>query len=202
MFSIGLTGGIGSGKTAVADMLVERGAWLIDADIVAREVVEPGGPAYAPLVERFGAGILDADGLIDRQALADVAFADKDSLSALNDITHPAIGIEMIERQRALEETDSIVVLAIPLLRQIHRETMTIDRVVVIDCPVEVAVERLISFRGFPEEDAMARIAAQISREERTAEADYVLLNDAGLEQLASKVESLWSWIQDAHRGA
>ena len=187
MFSIGLTGGIGSGKTAVADMLVERGAWLIDADIVAREVVEPGGPAYAPLVERFGAGILDADGLIDRQALADVAFADKDSLSALNDITHPAIGI---------------VVLAIPLLRQIHRETMTIDRVVVIDCPVEVAVERLISFRGFPEEDAMARIAAQISREERTAEADYVLLNDAGLEQLASKVESLWSWIQDAHRGA
>jgi dephospho-CoA kinase len=202
MFSIGLTGGIGSGKTAVADMLVERGAWLIDADIVAREVVEPGGPAYAPLVERFGAVILDADGLIDRQALADVAFADKESLSALNDITHPAIGIEMIERQRALEETDSIVVLAIPLLRQIHRETMTIDRVVAIDCPVEVAVERLISFRGFPEEDAMARIAAQISREERTAEADYVLLNDAGLEQLASKVESLWAWIQDAHRGA
>ena len=202
MFSSGLTGGIGSGKTAVADMVVERGAWLIDADIVAREVVEPGGPAYAPLVERFGAVILDADGLIDRQALADVAFADKESLSALNDITHPAIGIEMIERQRALEETDSIVVLAIPLLRQIHRETMTIDRVVVIDCPVAVAVDRLISFRGFPEEDAMARIAAQISREERTAEADYVLLNDAGLEQLASKVESLWGWIQDAHRGA
>ncbi len=197
MFSIGLTGGIGSGKSAVADLLVERGAWLIDADEVARAVVVPGGPAYGPLVERFGSGILSADLTIDRQALADVAFADEASVAALNAITHPAIGIEMIERQRALAETDALVVLAIPLLRPIHRETMVIDQVVVVDCPIEVAVERLIRYRAFPEADARARIAAQISREERVAEADYVLVNEAGLDELGVAVDALWSWIDD-----
>ena len=197
MFSIGLTGGIGSGKSAVADLLVERGAWLIDADEVARAVVVPGGPAYGPLVERFGTGILSADLTIDRQALADVAFADEASVAALNAITHPAIGIEMIERQRALAETDALVVLAIPLLRPIHRETMVIDQVVVVDCPIEVAVERLIRYRAFPEADARARIAAQISREERVAEADYVLVNEAGLDELGVAVDALWSWIDD-----
>jgi len=202
MFSIGLTGGIGSGKTAVADLLVERGAWLIDADVVAREVVTPGGPAYQPLVDRFGTTILADDGSIDRQALADVAFASPESLAALNDITHPAIGIEMIERQRALADTDALVIMAIPLLRPIHRETMVIDRVVVIDCPIEIAVERLITHRGFPEDDARARIAAQVSREERTADADYVLLNDAGLDELAAQVDALWSWITDVRAGA
>ena len=197
MFSIGLTGGIGSGKSAVADLLVERGAWLIDADEVARAVVVPGGPAYGPLVERFGTGILSADLTIERQALADVAFADEASVAALNAITHPAIGIEMIERQRALAETDALVVLAIPLLRPIHRETMVIDQVVVVDCPIEVAVERLIRYRAFPEADARARIAAQISREERVAEADYVLVNEAGLDELGVAVDALWSWIDD-----
>ena len=98
MFSIGLTGGIGSGKSAVADLLVERGAWLIDADVVAREVVEPDGPAYGPLVERFGDGILTQERTIDRQSLADLAFATPEALADLNAITHPAIGIEMIER--------------------------------------------------------------------------------------------------------
>ena len=197
MFSIGLTGGIGSGKSAVADLLVERGAWLIDADEVARDVVVPGGPAYGPLVERFGTGILSVDLTIDRQALADVAFADEASVAALNAITHPAIGIEMIERQRSLAETDAVVVLAITLLRPIHRETMVIDQVVVVDCPIEVAVERLIRYRAFPEADARARIAAQISREERVAEADYVLVNEAGLDELGVAVDALWSWIDD-----
>ena len=195
MFSIGLTGGIGSGKSAVADLLVDRGAWLIDADVVAREVVEPGGPAYEPLVKRFGDGILTTERTIDRQALADVAFSTPEALADLNAITHPAIGIEMIERQQALSESDALVILAIPLLRAIHRETMVIDRVVVIDCPTEVAVERLITHRSFSETDARARIAAQITREERTAEADYVLRNDAGLDQLAVEVDRLWEWI-------
>ena len=197
MFSIGLTGGIGSGKSAVADLLVERGAWLIDADEVARAVVVPGGPAYGPLVERFGTGILAADLTIERQALADVAVVDEASVAALNAITHPEIGIEMIERQRSLAETDAMVVQAIPLLRPIHRETMVIDQVVVVDCPIEVAVERLIRYRAFPEADARARIAAQISREERVAEADYVLVNDAGLDELGVAVDALWSWIND-----
>ena len=195
MFSIGLTGGIGSGKSAVADALVARGAWLIDADQVAREVVEPGGPAYGPLVERFGSGILTPELTIDRQALADLAFVDDAALADLNAITHPAIGVEMIERQRALSATDAVVILAIPLLRPIHRETMEIDRVVVVDCPTDVAIERLIAFRSFPEADARARIASQITREERVAEADYVLLNDRGLDELAHEVETLWTWM-------
>jgi dephospho-CoA kinase len=196
MYSIGLTGGIGSGKSAVADLLVERGAWLIDADVVAREVVEPGGPAYQPLVDRFGGAILAADGTIDRQALADVAFADPTALAALNDITHPAIGVEMIERQGALADTDAIVVLAIPLLRPIHRETMMIDDVVVVDCDVEVATRRLVELRGFPLADARNRIAAQISREERRASADYVLDNEGDLDALAGAVEELWRWME------
>ena len=201
MFSIGRTGGIGSGKSAVADLLVERGAWLIDADVVAREVVEPDGPAYGPLVERFGDGILTQERTIDRQSLADLAFATPEALADLNAITHPAIGIEMIERQKALEETDALVILAIPLLRPIHRETMVIDRVVVVDCPTEVAIERLIAYRAFPESDARARIAAQISREERCSEADFVLLNDAGLAELAAEVDRLWEWIGSVRPG-
>jgi dephospho-CoA kinase len=198
MFSIGLTGGIGSGKSAVADLLVDRGAWLVDADVIAREVVEPGGPAYEPLVDRFGTGILTAERTIDRQALADIAFSSEQALADLNTITHPAIGIEMIERQQALAETDALVVLAIPLLRAIHRETMVIDRVVVVDCPTEIAINRLVTYRSFPEADARARIAAQISREERRSDADFVVVNDAGLTELGQEVERLWDWIAAA----
>ena len=104
MLAVGLTGGIGSGKSAVADLLVERGAVLIDADQVARDVVAPGGPAYQPLIDRFGPGILEADGTIDRKALAAVAFADEETRLALNAITHPAIGIAMIQARDALAE--------------------------------------------------------------------------------------------------
>src|SRR5579863_8301516 len=110
MLAVGLTGGIGSGKSSVADLLVERGAVLVDADQVARDVVAPGGPAYQPLIDRFGAGIVAADGTIDRQALAKVAFADEESRLALNAITHPAIGIAMIAARDAREESDDIVI--------------------------------------------------------------------------------------------
>ena len=195
MYAIGLTGGIGSGKSAVADLLVERGAWLIDADVVAREVVEPGGPAYEPLIERFGSEIVGPDGQIIRQALADRAFSDPAALEALNAITHPAIGIEMIERQQALSDTDALVILAIPLLRPIHRETMTIDAVVVVDCDTEIAIDRLVRYRDFPLEDARARIAAQITREERRAEADYIVVNEGGLDELHGEIDALWTWI-------
>ena len=116
MLAVGLTGGIGSGKSAVADLLVARGAVLIDADQVARDVVAPGGPAYQPLVDRFGPGIVAPDGTIDRPALAAVAFADEATRLELNAITHPAIGVAMIAARDALADTDDIVVLAIPLL--------------------------------------------------------------------------------------
>ena len=198
MLAVGLTGGIGSGKSAVADLLVERGAVLIDADQVARDVVAPGGPAYQPLIDRFGPGILDADGTIDRKALAAVAFADEESRLALNAITHPAIGIAMIQARDALADTDDIVVLAIPLLTAVHRETVKLHKVVVVDTPTDIALERLLSQRGFDRADAEARIKAQISREERVKEADYVLDNSGDREALEAEVAKLWDWLLEA----
>jgi len=198
MLAVGLTGGIGSGKSAVADLLVERGAVLIDADQVAREVVAPGGPAYQPLIDRFGRGIVAPDGTIDRPALAGVAFANEASRLALNAITHPAIGLAMMARRDALEGTDRIVVLAIPLLTAAHRETVRLHEVVVVDCPTEIALERLVAQRGFDRADAEARIRAQISREERVKEADYVLDNSGDRAALSRQVDQLWEWLQQA----
>ncbi len=154
MLAVGLSGGIGSGKTAVADLLVGHGAVLIDADQVARDVVAPDGPAYQPLIDRFGRGIVAPDGTIDRPALAAVAFTDEESRLALNAITHPAIGVAMMEARDAHAGTDDIVVLAIPLLAAAHRETVKLDKVVVVDAPTDVALERLLSQRGFDRADA------------------------------------------------
>jgi dephospho-CoA kinase len=198
MLAVGLTGGIGSGKSAVADLLVERGAVLIDADQVARDVVAPGGPAYQPLVDRFGSGILDADGTIDRKALAAVAFADEETRLELNAITHPAIGLAMLAARDALAETDEIVLLAIPLLTAAHRDTVRLHEVVVVDCPTEVALERLMTQRGFDRADAEARMKAQISREERVEEADYVLDNSGDRAALEVEVAKLWEWLRAA----
>jgi dephospho-CoA kinase len=198
MLAVGLTGGIGSGKSAVADLLVERGAVLIDADQVARDVVAPGGPAYQPLLDRFGPEILAADGTIDRKALAAVAFASEESRLALNAITHPAIGIAMIEARDALEDSDDVVVLAIPLLTAVHRDTVKLHEVVVVDTPTDVALERLLSQRGFDRADAEARIRSQISREERIKEADYVLDNSGDRAALAVEVAKLWDWLLEA----
>jgi dephospho-CoA kinase len=195
MLAVGLTGGIGSGKSAVADLLVERGAVLIDADQVARDVVAPGGPAYQPLIDKFGTGIVAADGTIDRPALAAVAFASEESRLELNAITHPAIGIAMIEARDAFEETDHIVVLAIPLLTKLHRETVKLDRVVVVDCPTDIALERLLSQRHMDRTDAEARIRAQISREERLEEADFVVDNSGDRTALEAEVARLWEWL-------
>jgi dephospho-CoA kinase len=195
VLAVGLTGGIGSGKSAVADLLVSRGALLIDADQVARDVVAPGGPAYQPLIDRFGPGIVAADGAIDRPALASVAFADDAARADLNSITHPAIGVAMISALDAQAGTDRIVVLAIPLLTALHRETMKLDRVVVVDCPTDIALERLLSQRGMDRADAEARIRAQISREERKENADYVLDNSGDRASLEAGVADLWEWL-------
>ncbi len=195
MLAVGLTGGIGSGKSAVADLLVAKGAVLIDADQVAREVVAPGGPAYQPLIDRFGAGIVAPDGTIDRKALAAVAFADDETRLALNGITHPAIGVAMIEARDALADTDAIVILAIPLLTAVHRDTVKLHEVVVVDTPVDVALERLLTQRGFDRADAEARIRAQVSREERVREADYVLDNSGDRVALERAVDALWDWL-------
>ncbi len=198
MLAVGLTGGIGSGKSAVADLLVERGAVLIDADQVARDVVAPSGPAYQPLVDRFGPGILDADGTIDRKALAAAAFADEETRLELNAITHPAIGIAMIQARDALADTDDIVLLAIPLLTAAHRDTVKLHKIVVVDSPTDVALQRLISQRGFDRADAEARIRSQVSREERRQEADYVLDNSGDRATLDVEVAKLWDWLRAA----
>ena len=195
MLAVGLTGGIGSGKSAVAELLVARGAVLIDADQVAREVVAPGGAAYQALIDRFGAGIVAPDGTIDRPALAAVAFADDATRADLNAITHPAIGVAMIQARDALEDTDNIVVLAIPLLTAKHRDTVKLRLVVVVDCLTDIALERLLTQRGMDRADAEARIAAQISREERIKEADYVLDNSGDRTQLEAGVSTLWEWL-------
>ena len=148
MLTVGLTGGIGAGKSTVAELLVSHGARLVDADLIAREVVAPGGPAYQPMIDRFGTGIVDAEGRIDRPKVAELVFGHPEALADLNAITHPAIGVEMIARRDGYAGTDEIVVMDIPLLKPVHREMLDLAAVVVVDVPTELALERLVSQRG------------------------------------------------------
>lgn len=197
MFLVGLTGGIGSGKSTVAAALAARGAAVVDADGIAREIVEPGGPAYQPLVDRFGPGILGPDKRLDRPALAAAAFNDPEALADLNAITHPVIGRVMAERTVEAGERAGIVVLDVPLLNIATKERMSFDAVVVVDTPTDVAVERLCTYRGFSEDDARSRIAAQISREERCGLADLVLDNSGDRDRLEAEVARAWTWLQE-----
>ena len=200
MLAVGLTGGIGSGKSTVADLLVARGAALIDADRIAREVVAPGGPAHAPLVERFGPGILAPDGTIDRPRLAALAFAEPAALADLNAITHPAIGAVMAERRAALEDSDAVVILDVPLLTPAHRDLLALDVVVVVDCDPATALERLVAGRAMGREDATARMAAQASREERLEGADLVVDNCGPREALDGEVDRVWRDLAERAR--
>ena len=193
----GLTGGIGSGKSTVAAALEERGAAIIDADRIAREVVEPGGAAYEALVDHFGAGVLLGDGRLDRQALADIVFHDPGALEALNKITHPAIGAVVAERIASAARTHDVVVVDIPLLSITTKANIGFDAVVVVDVPEEIAVRRLVDQRGFKEDDARARIASQISREERRALADVVIDNSGDRAALDAQIERAWKWLEE-----
>jgi len=193
VLTIGLTGNIGAGKSTVAELLVAHGAALVDADEVAREVVEPGAAAHHPLVERFGDDILDGDGRIDRPALAAKVFGHPEELEALNAIVHPAIGVAMIEKKDAYAGTDRIVVMDIPLLKEFHRELLTLDAVVVVDVAPQLALERLTTLRGMPEGDARARQGAQPSRTERLEGADFVVDNSSGPDHLSAEVDRVWA---------
>jgi len=197
---VGLTGGIGSGKSTVAAALGRRGATVIDADQVARQVVEPGGPAYAALVERFGPAVLHPDGTVDRPALAALVFADRDARADLNAITHPAIGAVILERVAELAASDGVVVLEIPLLDAGARRRYHLDAVIVVDAPVEVAVDRLVAQRGLERDDARARVRAQISREERRSLADLVIDNAGDRRRLEAEVTRAWRWIEGRAR--
>lgn len=201
MVRIGLTGGIGSGKSTVAGLLAGRGAAVVDADVIAREVMAPGGAAYGPVVERFGPGVLEPDGTLDRAGLAARVFSDPVALGDLNALTHPAVGAAMLERLASLErlpayERPEVALAVIPLLRAAHVEALGLRAVVVVDCPTEVAVRRLMEGRGMEERDARARIAAQASREERLALADYVVDNSSTPAHLEEQVDELWSRLR------
>ncbi len=196
MLAIGLTGGIGSGKSTVAGLLVERGAVLVDADAIARQVVEPGQATLARLVERFGPGILAPDGSLDRAGLAAIAFADPAARADLDTIVHPAVGAAMLDRLDEERATDHVVVLDIPLLAEGGRGRYPVAGVIVVDCPVDIAVERLVSLRGMERSDAEARVAAQASREARLAVADFVIMNMGSLPELEEMVARAWRWIE------
>jgi dephospho-CoA kinase len=189
VFMVGLTGGIGSGKSTVAALLVARGAIVIDADAIAREVVEPGTPALAALVERFGADILRSDGSLDRAALAAKAFVDDESRAALEAITHPAIGEEFLRRV-ADAPKGSVVVHDVPLLVESKRG-FDYGAVIVVEAPREVRLRRLEA-RGIARADAEARMAAQASDEQRRAVATWVLDNAGDLAALERQVDDLW----------
>jgi len=193
MILVGLTGGIGSGKSTVSAMLAARGAEVIDADLITREVQLPGSAVVEDIARRFGQDVLDDNGSLLRAKLAEIVFADAQSLTDLNKIVHPAVRAEIARRVDLLASTDRIVVLDIPLLTENRRGA--IQAKIVVDVPVEQQVERLVSSRGFTESDARARIANQSSREERLRDADFVIDNSGDIEDLDPQIDKLWEWI-------
>ena len=190
MLRIGLTGGIGSGKSTVSALLAARGAVIIDADRIAREVVEPGTPGLARIVEAFGDGVLAADGSLDRAALAAVVFADPDARRQLDGIVHPLVRARATELAAAAPP-DSVVVNDVPLLVETGQAS-SYDLVLVVEADPATRVSRLVQ-RGLTAEDARARIAAQASDGLRRAVADVVLDNGGTPEQLAAQVDRFWA---------
>ncbi|WP_149257224.1 dephospho-CoA kinase [Actinomadura sp. K4S16] len=190
MLKVGLTGGIGSGKSEVSKRLREHGAVVIDADMIAREVVEPGTPGLAAVVAEFGEDVLLPSGALDREKVGRVVFADPDRLAALNAIVHPLVGERMQELMDAAP-ADAVVVYDVPLLAENGLAGMY-DEVVVVDAPEEVQLDRLVARRGMTEEDARALMANQASREERRAVATRVIDNSGSLADLKTQVDALW----------
>lgn len=195
MIAVGLTGGIGSGKSTVSALLAGRGAVVVDADAIVREIQAPGGVAYEGIVRRFGPGIVSADGSIDRPALAALVFADATARADLQRLTHPHVARVMAERLAAEAAGERVVVLDVPLLAEGGRAAYPVAGVIVVDCPVDVAVGRLVAQRGLTLDEARARIAVQASREERLAVADLVIDNSGTLDDLAGEVDRAWTWI-------
>ena len=193
MILIGLTGGIGAGKSTVSAMLAERGAIIVDADQIARDLQSPGSPVLDSMAERFGGHIIRDDGSLDRAAVAAIVFNDDAALKDLNGIVHPAMQSEI---QRQIDEhrsTDRVVVLDFPLLGENPRKGLAAT--IVVDIPVDVAVRRLVDQRGMDEADARARINSQLSREERLATATHVIDNGGDRDSLTAQVDELWEQL-------
>ncbi len=194
MLRVGLTGGIGSGKSEVSRRLAAQGAIVIDADLIAREVVAPGTDGLAEITTAFGPGVLGPDGALDRILLGDIVFADAGKLATLNGIVHPRVGVRM----RELEESaglGAIVVHDVPLIAE-NGLASGYDLVVVVDVPPRLQLDRLVRLRGMSREQAEARIAAQASREQRLAVAGMVIDNSASLAELDRQVGELWTELR------
>jgi len=193
---MGLTGAIGSGKSTVAAMFKERGAVVVDADRIARDAVEPGLPAHAAIVQRFGRKVVTPEGHLDRGALAEAVFGEAAAPRALDDlngIVHPVVSAELARRLAAEAGRETVVVVDVPLL--VPSVRVLVDVVAVVDCPDSVALGRLVRLRGMNEADALRRLAAQNTREERWAQADYVIPNGGDLVELAAAVDGVWERI-------
>lgn len=194
MLLLGLTGGIGSGKSTVSAELARRGAIVIDADLVVRELQSPGGAVLAAMVEHFGDAILADDGSLDRQAVADIVFNDPEELKALNAIVHPRVGEEIDGRIEAQKDTDNVVILDVPLL--VESKAYETEGIIVVDTDPEIAVQRLVEFRGFNADDARARMKLQATREERRAVAAFIVPNDGTEAELLAHIDRCWDWIE------
>jgi dephospho-CoA kinase len=191
---IGLTGGIGAGKSTVSARLARKGAVVVDADAIVRELQAPGTVVFDEMVQRFGPGILGPDGELDRAAVAEIVFTDGTALADLGAIVHPRVHEEIERRLAEQASTDNVVILDVPLLVESGWEGM--QGTIVVDLDPEVAVERLVRHRGFSEDDARNRIANQASRAERLAKADFVVDNHGSPEDVEVEVERAWEWIQ------
>jgi len=195
---VGLTGGIGSGKSEVSRRLAAHGAVIIDADVAARRVVDPGTPGLAQIAEAFGPGVLRPDGALDRERLGAIVFADPAQLARLNAITHPLIVQWMQAAEHAAAEAaegDLIVVYDVALIAESGRWA-DYDLIIVVDVPPEVQIDRLVSQRGMAPDQARARLAAQASREQRLALADLIIDNSGSLEDLDRRVAEVWTDLQ------
>lgn len=193
MLLVGLTGNIGSGKSTVAQMLSERGATIIDADVLARRAVELGTAAFEKIIAKWGAAVLGPDGHLDRAALRRVVFADHEQLEELNQIVHPEVERlrgRLVEQAR--KRGDRLVVCDIPLLFERHM-TDRFDRIILVDAHRGVRLERLVKDRGLSETEAMDMIAAQMPAELKRARADFIIENDGTLTQLERRVQDVWS---------
>ncbi|WP_327689580.1 dephospho-CoA kinase [Streptomyces tubercidicus] len=196
MVKVGLTGGIGAGKSEISRLLASYGAVIVDADKIAREVVEPGTPGLAAVVEEFGDDILAPDGTLDRPKLGGIVFADPDKLKALNAIVHPLVGARSAELE-ASAGPDAVVVHDVPLLTE-NGLAPLYDLVVVVDAAPQTQLDRLVRLRGMAEDEAKSRMAAQASREQRLAVADLVIDNDGPLEALEPQVRAVWERLRTA----
>ena len=193
MILVGLTGGIGAGKSTVSALLAERGAVIVDADLIARELQSPGSSVLDQMAERFGSHIITDDGSLDRGAVAKIVFNDETALKDLNGIVHPAMQSEIQRQIDEQRDTDRVVVLDFPLLGENPRKGLAAT--VVVDIPVDVAVQRLVEQRAMSEDDARARINSQLSRDERLASATHVVDNGGDRDSLTAQVDQLWDQL-------